>query len=522
MDGLSAAYRWGDPSRTVSLPDGVRTLLASALGVREPRPAVAAITLAPQRLPEQAVRALAAVCAQVRTDDRARLAHAAGMSTVDLLRLRAGDAADAPDAVVVPADHDEVVAVLKTCAANRIAVVAFGGGTSVVGGLRAGRDGYTGVVALDLASLDRLRDVDTVSRTATFEAGVRAPRAEEMLAERGFTLGHFPQSFERATLGGFAATRSAGQASAGYGRFDQMVVGMRVATPGGLLHLGRAPHTAAGPDLRQLFLGSEGAFGVITEVTVQIRPTPPTRRYLGWRLPDFPAATEAMRALAQDGPLPAVLRCSDEIETTIGAVSDGADTSDNGCLMITGLEGTDGEVAAAQAALTERLAGLGGQSLGPQPGQAWLRGRFAAPYLRDALLDAGALVETVETAAFWSALPATYTAVRDALATSLADLGTPPLVLCHISHVYPSGASLYFTVIAAQASDPVAQWQVAKAAAGDAIAAAGATISHHHGVGRDHIPWYRAEIGTEATAALRAVKHALDPAGVLNPGVLLP
>ncbi|MCW2640840.1 MAG: alkyldihydroxyacetonephosphate synthase [Dactylosporangium sp.] len=522
MDVSSTAYRWGDPSRAVTLPDGVRTLLASALGVREPRPPVEAITLPPRALPERVVRALREVCAQVRTDDQARLSHAAGMSTVDLLRLRAGDAADAPDAVVVPADHDEVVAVLATCAASRIAVVAFGGGTSVVGGLRARREGYTGLVALDLASLDRLRDVDTVSRTATFEAGVRAPRAEEMLSERGFTLGHFPQSFERATLGGFAATRSSGQASAGYGRFDQMVVGIRVATPGGGLHLGRAPHSAAGPDLRQLFLGSEGAFGVITEVTVQIRPTPPARRYLGWRFPDFPAATEAARVLAQDGPLPAVLRCSDEIETTIGAVSGGSGPSDDGCLMITGIEGTDDEVTATESALTDRLTGLGGQALGAGPGQAWLHGRFTAPYLRDALLDAGALVETVETAAFWSALPTTYTAVRDALATSLAELGTPPLVLCHISHVYPSGASLYFTVVAAQGPDPVAQWQVAKAAAGDAIAAAGATISHHHGVGRDHIQWYGAEIGTAATAVLRAVKHALDPQGVLNPGVLLP
>jgi alkyldihydroxyacetonephosphate synthase len=190
--------------------------------------------------------------------------------------------------------------------------------------------------------------------------------------------------------------------------------------------------------------------------------------------------------------------------------------------MITGLEGTDGEVAATEAALTDRLTGLGGQALGPEPGQAWLSGRYTGPYLRDALLDAGALVETVETAAFWSALPATYTAVRDALAAGLAEQGTPPLVMCHLSHVYPSGASLYFTVVAAQADDPVAQWTAAKAAAGDAIASTGATISHHHGVGTDHLPWYRDEIGAEAAAALHAVKHALDPHGVLNPGILLP
>jgi alkyldihydroxyacetonephosphate synthase len=190
--------------------------------------------------------------------------------------------------------------------------------------------------------------------------------------------------------------------------------------------------------------------------------------------------------------------------------------------MITGLEGTADEVAGVAAALTDRLTGLGGEALGAEPGQAWLHGRFAAPYLRDALLDAGVLVETVETAAFWSALPATYTAVRDALTTSLAGVGTPPLVLCHLSHVYPSGASLYFTVVAAQADDAVAQWGVAKAAAGDAIAASGATISHHHGVGRDHIPWYGAEIGAQGVEALRAVKYALDPENVLNPGILLP
>jgi alkyldihydroxyacetonephosphate synthase len=521
MSESSGAYRWGEPGRAVTLPDAIRTLLGSALGLGEPRPPAATITLPPSGLPEWAAKELRAVCAQVRTDDEARLAHAAGSSTVDLLRLRAGEAADAPDAVVLPADHDEVVALLWTCAANRIAVVPFGGGTSVVGGLRARRDGYVGLIALDLARLDRTIAIDPVSRTATFEAGVRAPRAEDLLSARGLTLGHFPQSFERATVGGFAATRSSGQASAGYGRFDQLVVGLRVATPNGTLNLGRAPHDAAGPDLRQLFLGSEGAFGVITAVTVQVRPAPAERRYLGWRFPTFDAAIEAARTLAQDGPLPAVLRCSDEVETAVNAAVEGAAALGGGCSMITGVEGTREAVAGTEPALADRLIGLGAEPLGAGPGEAWLRGRFGAPYLRDALLDAGVLVETVETAAFWRAVPATYAAVRDALSTTLADLGTPALVLCHVSHVYPSGASLYFTVAAAQAEDPVAQWRVAKSAAGDAIAAAGATISHHHGVGRDHIPWYRAEIGPQATAALRAVKRALDPEGVLNPGILL-
>src|SRR6266536_2736838 len=233
-------------------------------------------------------------------------------------------------------------------------------------------------------------------------------------------------------------------------------------------------------------------------------------RYAGRRFPTFAAATDATRALAQDGPLPTVLRCSDEVETAINARTDG-------CLMVVGFEGTHDDVAARESAGAARLTVLGGQPLGAGPGEAWRRDRFRAPALRDALLDAGALVETVETAAFWSGLPATYEAVRDALLASL----DPAVVMGHISHVYPSGASLYFTVAAAQADDPVARWHAAKVAAGDAIAAAGATISHHHGVGSDHLPWYRAEIGPLGTEALAAVKRALDPAGVLNPGILL-
>jgi len=496
--------RWGRPSDAVALPERLRAVFGGA----RPRPPVPAVTLPPPALASATVDALRATGAAVATDDAARLAHAAGKSTVDLLRLRAGDASGAPDAVVAPASHADVVAVLAACAAHRVAVVPFGGGTSVVGGVSAAG----GHVALDLSTMDRLVEVDPVSRTATFEPGVRAPRAEELLAPHGFTLGHFPQSFEYATIGGFAATRSSGQASAGYGRFDQMVVGLRVATPAGTVELGRAPMSAAGPDLRQVFLGSEGAFGVITAATVQVRPVPAARRYLGWRFADFAAGAEAVRALAQDGPPPTVLRLSDEAETAALAGLDG-------CLMVVGLEGTARDVAWRESGVAARLAAAGGAALGAEPGEAWARGRFAAPYLRDALLDAGVLVETMETAAFWRAVPAAYAAVRDALR---ARLGEHALVLCHVSHVYPSGASLYYTVAVAQADDPVAQWRAAKAAAADAIVSAGATISHHHGVGRDHLPWYGAEVGPVGVGVLRAVKGVLDPHGVLNPGALIP
>jgi alkyldihydroxyacetonephosphate synthase len=484
-------FRWGEPADAVSLPSSLRELL----GLSGSRPVVAPTLTPAAPLPP---------FAGLDTSDAARLAHATGMSTEDLLRARAGDLPDAPDGVVRPGTPGEVLDVLRLAAEHRVAVVPHGGGTSVVGGLRAVRDGYHGVLALDLGRLDRLLAVDPVSRTATFQAGVRGPRAEELLAGHGFTLGHFPQSFRFATLGGFAATRSSGQASAGFGRFDQMVVGLRAATPAGEIEVGRAPMSAAGPDLRQLLLGSEGTFGVITELTLRVRPAHDLT-YEGWAFRSFTEGVRAVRALAQDGPLPAVVRLSDEAETAVGG--SGVD-----CMLI--VASTPGSAG--------RLTGHGGRPLGPAPGTAWADGRFRAPYLRDALLDAGGLAETLETATFWDRLPATYQAVREALMSALTADGTPPLVLCHVSHVYETGASLYFTVVAAQADDPVVQWRAAKAAAGDAILATGATISHHHGVGRDHRPWYAEEIGPVGVAMLRGVKRAVDPAGILNPGILLP
>jgi alkyldihydroxyacetonephosphate synthase len=400
-------------------------------------------------------------------------------------------------------------------------VVPFGGGTCVTGGLAARRDGFAGLVSLDLVRMKRLLAVDDVSMTATLQPGLRGPEAEALLAAHGLTLGHYPQSFEHASIGGFAATRSSGQSSAGYGRFDAMVVGLTAATPTGSFDLGSAPANAAGPDLRHLLLGSEGAFGVITSVTVRVRRAPDVTTYEGWRWPSFDAGSDAMRTLAQTGLLPTVLRLSDESETAINLADPssigGAD--DPGCLMITGYEGTAAQVAARREAVTAALIALGGTPLGTEPGEKWVQGRFHAPYLRDALLDHGVLVETLETATFWSDRERLYADVRAALTDVL---GEGVLVLCHVSHVYETGCSLYFTVAARQGEDPIAQWRAAKAAASDAIIAAGATITHHHAVGTDHRPWFAEEVGEVGVRVLRAIKAELDPAGILNPGVLIP
>ena len=515
--------RWGDPALAGPLPDSARGLVELAFGL-EDTPGLAEPAVPESGLSDDLLAALRGAVGDgyVLTDDETRRLRTRGKSTPDLLRMRAGDLSDAPDAVVRPAGHDEIAAVLAAAVEHRIAVVPFGGGTAVTGGLAARREGYAGLVSLDLVRMKGLLAVDEVSMTAILEPGLRGPEAEALLAERGLTLGHYPQSFEYATIGGFAATRSSGQSSAGYGRFDALVVGLRVATPRGELRLGSAPATAAGPDLRQLILGSEGAFGVITAVTVRVRRLPAAKVYEGWRWPSFAAGADAMRTLAQAGLLPTVIRLSDENETAINLARPddiGDEDAAAGCLMITGYEGEPGAVAAKKDAVTAVLEGLGGTPLGSEAGEAWAHGRFGAPYLRDAMLDVGVLVETMETATFWSNREALYTGVKDALT---AELGDGAIVLCHISHVYETGCSLYFTVAAKGADNPLAQWLRAKAAASDAMMAAGATITHHHAVGTDHRPWLTQEIGELGASVLRAVKADLDPTGILNPGVLIP
>lgn len=514
--------RWGDPARATALPAEARGLVEMVFGADD-RPAVPEAPLAPSAIDPLVLFRLVGLLGEenVRTDDDTRRIRTRGKSTPDLLKARAGDLTDAPDAVVRPSSYEEVAAILEVAVDHQLAVVPFGGGTSVTGGLVARREGFGGVLSLDLVRMKRLLAVDHVSMTATLEPGLRGPEAEALLAEEGLTLGHYPQSFEYASIGGFAATRSSGQSSAGFGRFDALVVGLTVATPKGRVDLGSAPANAAGPDLRQLFLGSEGAFGVITAVTVRVRKLPEVKVYEGWRWPSFADGAAAMRTLAQSGLLPTVLRLSDEAESALNLADPGAIGGEaaTGCLMITGFEGTPAAVEAKRAAVTSVLTGLGGTCAGEAPGEKWAHGRFDAPYLRDSMLDAGVLVETLETATFWSNVENLYTGVKSALETAL---GQPSLVLCHISHVYETGCSLYFTVAAKEADDPLPQWLAAKAAASDAMVAAGATITHHHAVGTDHKPWLAAEIGEVGVSVLRAVKADLDPTGVLNPGVLIP
>src|SRR6201991_1264362 len=521
---------WGDPAEAKPLSESIRSLLKQALGLEESTTAeleAEQVRLRPSALSPADREGLAAVAGADYwgVDDRARLLRAGGKSMLDLLRRKDSGVQDAPDAVLLPGSDEEVAAILRFCADHSIAIVPFGGGTSVVGGLDPIRGDFKAVVSLDLRRLNQLHSLDEISGEADLGAGLTGPDAERLLGERGYSLGHFPQSFQFATIGGFAATRSSGQDSAGYGRFDDMVRGLRTVTPAGVLDLGRAPESAAGPDLRQLMIGSEGVFGVITRVRVRVHPVPEATRYEAWSFPDFATGADALRAVIQTGTGPTVLRLSDEAETGVNlATTDniGEQQITGGCLAITVFEGCPAHADSRLAETRALLEAKGGTALGGAPAHAWEHGRFNAPYLRDSLLSAGALCETLETATNWSNVAALKSAVTEALTTALAETGTPALVLCHISHVYPTGASLYFTVVAGQRGNPIEQWRKAKSAASDAMMRTGATITHHHAVGADHRPWMRDEIGDLGVAVLRAVKATLDPAGILNPGKLIP
>jgi alkyldihydroxyacetonephosphate synthase len=525
-------WGWGEPGAGPSLPPHAEALLREELGidggvVSQPV-ALEDVRLAPSRLPDGLRERLTEV-AEVRDDREARVLRSRGKSYLDLLALRTGDGSCAPDAVVAPGDAAQVAAVLRECAQEGVPVVPFGGGTSVVGGL-GGEPPY---VSLDLGRMDRVLSVDPRSRIAVFEPGIRLPEADAALRPYGLALGHVPQSYEWATVGGCAATRSAGQTSTGHGRIDRQVVAVECVTPAGSLATLDAPASAAGPALRELVLGSEGALGVITRVALRVQPRIEAS-YDGWSVGSFLEGAEMLRELVQGGIAPDIARLSDEAETALSvalAASEAVTSASGGsvgvrgvvargsgsmgrrllggrCLLVCGWQGAHGRTAAAR-----KLVRAGALPLGPKPGHAWEKSRFAGPHLRDDLLDRGMLVETLETATTWSNVERLYRAVLGALPGVHAG--------CHMSHLYASGASLYFTVLGRQEPDPVAQWRSLKDAATRAIVAAGGTLTHHHAIGRDHAPYLGDEVGEFGLELLRALKSRCDPAGIMNPGKLL-
>lgn len=542
---------WGFSDRGFGLSEARTRALVASLAQRlnvhfsAPAPAatLASVQLPASRVSAKALHALRTLLApaRVHTGPEQRIYHAAGKSLPDLLRLRSGKLDRAPDVVVYPTSSAEVAAVLACAEAQNLSVVPFGGGTSVVGGVDplCPRE-MAGVLTLDTTLLDKLVALDAISLTATFEAGIDGPGLEQALGARGFTLGHFPQSFEHSTLGGWIAARSSGQQSDGYGGIDALVVSVKLMTPRGELVTLPVPRRATGPDLNGVVLGSEGTLGVIVEATLRIRRRPALQDIRGMLFRDFAAGMRTIRAWLAAGLPLTMMRLSDAHETELSlllrrdparrfdaaeallsatqALGYGAQRT----LMLFGLEGDERTTLSAQMLKAQAIAvAQGGLPLGKAPGEHWKKDRFRNPYLRDLLLDHGAAIDTMETAFEWSQLERGHRHVIEALERATAEHAGGGIAMAHVSHSYADGACVYFVVLYPLASsDALGQWQRIKRAATDAIVEAGGALSHHHGVGTDHAPWLEHEHGALGLSALRALKGAFDPQGIMNPGKL--
>jgi alkyldihydroxyacetonephosphate synthase len=456
------------------------------------------------------------------SDTYERALHAYGRSYRDLVRAFRGRFDNPPDLVAHPGTEAEVAAVLDWAGDAGAAVVPFGGGTSVVGGIEADvGDNYAGVVALDVKALDRVLEVDEVSRAACIQAGATGPGLEDQLRPHGLTLRHFPQSFQFSTLGGWIVTRAGGHYATLLTHIDDLVESVRALTPRGVWESRRLPGSGAGPSPDRLLLGSEGTLGVVTEAWVRLQSRPEHRAGAAARFSDFAQGAEAVRALSQAGLHPANCRLIDAGEAAVTGAGDGKDA-----ILVLGFESADHPVDAALSRAAELCGDFGGRvELKDGRGGAagsWREAFLRAPYLRDTFVAMGVLSETFETAITWDRWPEFHARVTGAVSDSVAEVCGAGSVTCRFTHVYPDGPAPYFTILApARRGAELEQWDAIKAAASDAVIAAGGTITHHHAVGRDHRPWYDRQRPEPFAGALRAAKAAVDPQGLLNPGVLV-
>jgi alkyldihydroxyacetonephosphate synthase len=527
--GVRRHKHWGWGFEDQQLPAAEAQALASSLATHlgmkardlEAPVALEAVRLAPPRLVPPA--ALAEMC---RSDEHARASHALGKSYMDVVRGFRGDFEHPPDFVARPRDEGEIERLLEWCASERVAAIPYGGGTSVVGGVTPiVGSAYNGAITIDLGALDRVLEVDPVSRSARIQAGAPGPTLERQLGEHGLTLRHFPQSFEFSTLGGWIATRAAGHFATVWTHMEDFLESVRALTPSGVWASRRLPGSGAGVSPDRMLAGSEGTLGVITEAWVRVQPRPEHRRSAGVRFPSFALGAECVREIAQSGLHPSNCRLLDEGEARLTSAGDGSHA-----VLVLGFESTDHPVDAAIERALELCAEHGGEA--PAPGEragaggdavsSWREAFLGAPYLRDTLVAMGVLSETFETAITWERFPTFHARVSAAATQAVSEVcGVGGHVFCRFTHVYPDGPAPYFTVLApARRGEEIEQWQTIKRAVSDAIEAEGGTITHHHAVGRDHRPWYDAQRPEPFAAALRGAKGAVDPAGVMNPGVL--
>ncbi|MGA2112835.1 MAG: FAD-binding oxidoreductase [Anaerolineales bacterium] len=521
---------WGNVATTYFVPESAMVYLRGVLGELSALPDATQEDILPSvpksRLPAHPL---------VDTDARTRLLHARGQSLPDWVALRSGRIPAFPDGVACPASEDQVPDLLAFARQAGACVVPYGGGSSVVGHINPVKSDVP-VLTVDMGNLDKLLDLDEASRVATFEAGVTGPALEARLVERGYTLGHYPQSHEYSTLGGWIAARSCGQQSYYYGRVESLFAGGRVETPAGPLDLPHFPASAAGPDVREMVLGSEGRIGIIVRAQVRVRPRPQAEQFHGVFFSTWEQGMEAVRSIAQQGIPVSMLRLSNSLETETTLILSGkswigpADKGlrligfgDRRCLLVFGVTGSAAHVRRARGEAVAVCRKWGGLFVGTVVGHTWEKSRFLTPYLRNTLWERGVAVDTLETALPWKNVPTAALEISASIREAMAAQGEQALVIAHLSHVYRDGASVYTTILFRRAQDPeqlLERWQAMKRAASLTIQRNGGTISHQHGVGEDHAPYLPAEKGPLGMQTIRNACAAFDPDGMMNPGKL--
>ncbi len=546
-------WGWGEEGVEFTHEDkpDLAPFIAEVLGLQVGAPTDAPVRFEDLRIPEPSLpdglraafeRAVGGEFVSI--DPLDRVEHARGKSLRDLIRQRRGDIPRVPDLVVRPASEDEVTAVVRAALISDAVVIPFGGGSSISGSLEAAPDESRPVVSVDLARMDKVLAIDSDSRLARVQAGVFGPHLEEQLRARGYTFGHFPDSFTHSTLGGWIATRSSGMQSDRYGDIADLTKGLRVVTPSGTLVTRPVPATSTGPSVREMVLGSEGRLGIITEATVHVAPIPEQRTILGYLFPTFSDGLQAMRDIAASECAVSVTRVSDAHETqfsfTMRVRPTLADKLQSRalrtfvrrrlgwdphrmCLSFIGYEGSDRHVSQQRRAAGRLVKRHGGLCIGAGPGALYDQKKFDTPHIRDFLLDRGAAGDVSETAMPWSRLEPVYDAVVSAGYGAFAQLGVRGYLMCHLSHSYHAGACLYFTFafVPSPGGDMVSEYDVVKSAIQQAFVDNGATLSHHHAVGTEHARWLEQDISAPGVTMLEALFDGTDPGRHMNPGKIV-
>ena len=515
-------YGWGNEGEGLDEAERARLFrfVADKLGA-EPH-----ATAAPPQVSEIALRtprvtAPASLANVLTQEPRDRLVHTYGKSFPETVRAFNRDFANAPDFVAFPETESDIAALFDWAAEAKVAVIPFGAGSSVVGGVEPDvGDGFAGAVSLDMRRFNRVLEVDAVSRAARIQAGILGPAIEAALKPHGFALRHYPQSFEFSTLGGWIATRSGGHFATLYTHIDDLVESLRTLTPAGIMESRRLPGSGAGPSPDRMMIGSEGSLGVITEAWMRLQGRPRFRADAVFGFPDFFAAARAVRAVSQAGLYPSNLRVIDNHEAGTYGVNAYEES-----LLVLAFESADHPVDAWMARAVELMGDHGGRRHADEAaGQRWRRAFIRMPYARELTIPMGIINDTFETAITWNKFEAFHASVRKATEDALIEAtGRKGTVSTRFTHVYPDGPAVYYTFSAlGRTGRLIEQWREIKTRASDALIAAGGTITHHHAVGRDHMPWYRAQRPALFGKAFAAAKSALDPAGIMNPGVLVP